>query len=78
VTYTLYRGQTKTGKPRYYFGRLDPGHRRPPLILFAKVEEVDPGRHQLGLHAFFPLGLQEKPHITCSPIDATGGRVQYG
>src|SRR5437879_4165946 len=20
-TYTLYRGQTKTGKPRYYFGR---------------------------------------------------------
>src|SRR5947207_1438331 len=21
VTYTLYRGQTKTGKPRYYFGR---------------------------------------------------------
>lgn len=23
-TYTLYRGQTKTGKPRYYFGR--PGH----------------------------------------------------
>src|SRR6266568_4150811 len=23
VTYTLYRGQTKTGKPRYYFGRAD-------------------------------------------------------
>ncbi|BCL80555.1 hypothetical protein ccbrp13_30200 [Ktedonobacteria bacterium brp13] len=23
-TYTLYKGQTKTGKPRYYFGR--PGH----------------------------------------------------
>src|SRR5947199_10565640 len=21
VTYTLYRGQTRTGKPRYYFGR---------------------------------------------------------
>src|SRR5713226_1941464 len=21
LTYTLYRGQTKTGKPRYYFGR---------------------------------------------------------
>ncbi len=20
--YTLYRGQTKTGKPRYYFGRM--------------------------------------------------------
>ena len=23
MTYTLYRGQTKTGKPRYYFGRAD-------------------------------------------------------
>ena len=43
-----------------------------------KVEEVDPERHQLGLHAFFPLGLQEKPHITCTPIDATTCRVQYG
>jgi len=43
-----------------------------------KVEEVDPERHQLGLHAFFPLGLQEKPHISCTPIDATTCRVQYG
>jgi hypothetical protein len=25
VTYTLYQGQTKTGKPRYYFGRLEQG-----------------------------------------------------
>ncbi|GAC1653528.1 MAG: hypothetical protein NVS4B12_25260 [Ktedonobacteraceae bacterium] len=25
LTYTLYRGQTKTGKPRYYFGRPDQG-----------------------------------------------------
>ena len=24
-TYTLYRGQTKTGKPRYYFGRAGQG-----------------------------------------------------
>jgi hypothetical protein len=29
VTYALYRGQTKTGKPRYYFGRLDPGQGAP-------------------------------------------------
>ena len=43
-----------------------------------KVEEVNPERHQLGFHAFFPLGLQEKPHIVCSPIDATTCRVQYG
>ena len=25
LTYTLYRGQTSTGKPRYYFGRADKG-----------------------------------------------------
>ncbi len=43
-----------------------------------KVEEVDPERHQLGLHVRFPFGLQEKPHIVCSPIDATSCRVQYG
>jgi hypothetical protein len=29
VTYTLYRGQTKTGKSRYYFARLDPGQSEP-------------------------------------------------
>ncbi len=43
-----------------------------------KVEEINPERHQLGLHAFFPLGLQEKPHIACFPVDATTCRVQYG
>jgi hypothetical protein len=26
VTYTLYRGQASTGKPRYYFGRADKDH----------------------------------------------------
>jgi hypothetical protein len=43
-----------------------------------QVEEVNPERHQLGLHVFFPLGLQEKPHIACYPLDATTCRVQYG
>ena len=43
-----------------------------------KVEQIDPEKHQIGLHAFFPLGLQEKPHVTCTPIDATSCRVQYG
>jgi hypothetical protein len=36
VTYTLYRGQTKTGKPRYYFGRPDQGQSEP-------VTELPPG-----------------------------------
>ena len=48
------------------------------LHFIFKVEEVNPERHQLGLHALFPLGLQEKPHIACYPIDATTCRVQYG
>ncbi len=43
-----------------------------------KVEEVDPERYRFGLHAFFPLGLQMKPYIACTPIDATNCRVQYG
>ncbi len=43
-----------------------------------KIEEVNPERHQLGLHAFFPLGLEEVPHIACYSIDATTCRVQYG
>jgi hypothetical protein len=36
VTYTLYRGQTRTGKPRYYFGRSDQGKGEP-------VTELPPG-----------------------------------
>ena len=43
-----------------------------------EVEEVNPARHQIGLHVYFPFGLQEKPHIACDPIDATTCRVQYG
>ncbi len=48
------------------------------LHFIFKVEEFNPERHQIGLHAFFPFGLQEKPYITCTPIDATTCRVQYG
>lgn len=43
-----------------------------------KVEAVNHERHQLDLHVFFPFGLQEKPHIACTPIGATTCRVQYG
>src|SRR2546423_5550007 len=35
-TYTLYRGQTRSGKPRYYFGRSDQGQGEP-------VTEIPPG-----------------------------------
>src|SRR6267154_1485079 len=36
LTYTLYRGQTKTGKPRYYFGRVGQGQGE-------SVTELPPG-----------------------------------
>jgi hypothetical protein len=36
VTYTLYRGQTRTGKPRYYFGRPGQSHGEP-------FSEIPPG-----------------------------------
>jgi hypothetical protein len=36
VTYTLYQGQTRTGKPRYYFGRPGQGQDEP-------VTELPPG-----------------------------------
>jgi len=36
VTYTLYRGQSRTGKPRYYFGRPGQGQGEP-------VTELPPG-----------------------------------
>src|SRR5437667_5654101 len=36
LTYTLYRGQTKTGKPRYYFGRTGQGQGE-------QVTELPPG-----------------------------------
>lgn len=42
-----------------------------------KIEAVDLASHQLDVHVFFPLGLQEKPRIVCTPIDATSCRVQY-
>ncbi len=43
-----------------------------------RVEDIDPDKHQLGLYVTFPFGLGERPHITCTPIDATTCRVQYG
>ncbi|TMC26946.1 MAG: hypothetical protein E6J36_02395, partial [Chloroflexi bacterium] len=36
LTYILYRGQTKTGKPRYYFGRAGQSQGEP-------VTELPPG-----------------------------------
>ena len=48
------------------------------MRFIGKVEAIDPDRHQIDLHGFFPLGLQQKAHIVCTPIDAASCRVQYG
>jgi len=48
------------------------------LHFIFKVEEVNPERHQLGLHATFPLGIQLDENLSITPIDATTCRVQYG
>jgi hypothetical protein len=69
-------GPATVGQTIYFAGKV---FSRTLHFIF-KVEEVNPERHQLGLDAFFPfpLKLQMKPHISCTPIDATTCRVQYG
>ena len=67
-------GPATVGQTIYFAGKA---FGRTLRFIF-KVEEVNPERLQLGLHAFFPLKLQEKPHVACTPIDATSCRVQYG
>jgi hypothetical protein len=67
-------GPASTGQTIYFAGKA---LGRTWHFIF-KVEEINPERYQLGLHVFFPFGLQEIPHIACTPIDATTCRVQYG
>lgn len=42
------------------------------------VEAIDPDRHHVQGLVSFPFGLRERAHISCTPIDATSCRVQYG
>ena len=42
------------------------------------VEKVNPEKHQLAMHVLFPFGMQLHQHISCTRIDATSCRVQYG
>ena len=67
-------GPASVGQTIYFAGK---GLGRTLRFIF-KVEEVNPERHELDLHVFFPFGMQEKPHIVCYPIDATTCRVHYG
>ena len=42
------------------------------------VKEVNPDRHQIALDMTLPLGIVNHETISCTPIDATSCRVQYG
>ena len=66
-------GPATVGQTTYFAGKV---FGRTLHFIF-KVEEANPERHQLGLHAFFPLKLQMKPHISCTSIDVTTCHVQY-
>jgi hypothetical protein len=50
--------------------------RKWPVTL--RVERIDPVQHQLQLQVALPLGLVNHATITCTPIDATSCRLQFG
>lgn len=64
-------GPATIGQTTYFAGKV----LGRTLHFIFKVDEVNPERRQLSLHAYFPLSLQLKPHISCTPIDATSCRV---
>ncbi len=43
-----------------------------------KVEMVKPEKHQIQLYVTLPLGTINDTTITCTAIDATSCRVQFG
>src|SRR5215472_17386758 len=67
-------------------GKVSPGQ-----VLYAKtsalgrkwdvtlrIEMVNPEKHQIQLHVTLPLGIVNHETITCTALDATSCRVQYG
>lgn len=42
------------------------------------IEKVDPEKHQLEMHVLFPPGMQLHEHLSCTRIDESSCRVQYG
>lgn len=43
-----------------------------------KVENVDAAKHRINIHVVLPLGLILENYISCTSVDATTTRVQYG
>ncbi|HZU66737.1 MAG TPA: SRPBCC family protein [Ktedonobacteraceae bacterium] len=44
----------------------------------AEVKAINPARHQVQIDVMLPLGLIDHATITCTAIDATSCRVQFG
>ena len=42
------------------------------------IKMVNPARHQIQFDVTLPLGIVDHVTITCTPVDATTCRVQYG
>jgi hypothetical protein len=43
-----------------------------------RVESVDAMSHQLGMQVTLPLGMRMHEHVSCTPVDPSSCRVQYG
>jgi hypothetical protein len=43
-----------------------------------KIAMIDHEKHQLHMHVTLPLGMHLEEYLSCTPIDATSCRVQYG
>ena len=43
-----------------------------------RVAAVNPEQHQVQLHVTLPLGIVNHATITCTALDASSCRVQYG
>ena len=88
VTYTLYRGQTSTGKPRYNFGRADKGQGEPVMELpsgFKISESVNgvvspvkerPSLIQLEEMAVIEEVMDEHPQATRYRVVAKKARIE--
>src|SRR5579859_4379054 len=88
LTYTLYRGQTKTGKPRYYFGRPGQGQGEPVTELppgFTISESVNgvvslvkdrPSLIQPEEVAAVEAAVQQHPEATRYRVAVKGNRIE--
>jgi hypothetical protein len=42
------------------------------------VQAVNPAAHRLGMQVTLPLGMRMHEQVSCTPLDPSSCRVQYG